>query len=124
MAPWPSFDLFCISLCGHQTVMLNSFVNYKASRNKIQFRTEKCKKLHIGKSRQEHKCGPLFINGLKEVFDESNTENQNARKDFFQNKIIMEEKSEEKYLEDIISNNGKKYQKYENEAKQRTGYVY
>ena len=100
-------DLICISNCGPQTVMLNSFVNYKASSKKLQFGTEKCKKLHIGKNQQVHKCGPLFIDGWKEVNMEDKRTNIIERKDVFQEKIVMEEKEQEKYLGDIISNNGK-----------------
>ena len=58
-------DLVCISQCGPKTVMLNSFVNYKASSKKLQFGTQKCKKLHIGQQRQLHKCASLFIDGWK-----------------------------------------------------------
>ena len=83
--------------------MLNSFVNYKASSKKLQFGTEKCKKNHIGKNTVTHKCGPLFIDGWKEV----QYENKNRKIDFFQGKIMMEEKSEEKYLGDILSKDGK-----------------
>ena len=67
------------------------------------------KKMHIGTNRHEHQCGPLFIDGWKDVLNESQNTSQSSKKDLFQNQIIMEEKSEEKYLGDIISNNGKNF---------------
>ena len=64
-------DLVCIYQCGPKTVLLNLFLNYKAGSKKLQFGTEKCEKLQIGKQRQLHKCAPLFIDGWKEVLNEN-----------------------------------------------------
>ena len=49
-------DLICISECGHKTAMMNSYMNFKTRSKKLQFGTEKCKKLHIGKVKNENIC--------------------------------------------------------------------
>ena len=100
-------DLICISECGPQTVQLNSYINYKASSKKLQFGTEKCKKMHIGQTKEDHKCKDLHIDGWKEEVVEDNIMGNTKMEDVFVDKVAMEEKSDEKYLGDIISNDGK-----------------
>ena len=41
-------DLLCICECGPASVQLGSYMNYKAASKKIQWGTEKCKKLQVG----------------------------------------------------------------------------
>ena len=58
-------DLFTISTCGFKTSMLNNFINSKTAMKRLQFGTEKCIKLHIGKSCNETLCRDLFVGGWK-----------------------------------------------------------
>ena len=48
-------DLITISECGVKTTMVNSYVKFQTSAKKLQFGNNKCKKIHIGKSRENHK---------------------------------------------------------------------
>jgi hypothetical protein len=56
-------DLFTISTCGFKTSMLNNFITSKTAMKRLQFGTEKCIKLHIGKSCNETLCRDLFVGG-------------------------------------------------------------
>ena len=60
-------DLLCISECGPKSVQLNAYVNHKIASKKLQWGTEKCKKLQIGKSHSNESCPDLEIDGWKEV---------------------------------------------------------
>ena len=99
-------DLVCVSECGHRTTMLNAFLNHKTSSKKLQFGVDKCKKLHVGLVRREYKCQNLKIDKWEEIRIR-NEENVEIAEDIFVGEHIMEEKSEEKYLGDIITTDGK-----------------
>ena len=54
-------DLISISECGLKTTMANSYIRFKSLSKKLQFGSEKCKKMHVGKVKEEYKCQPLFV---------------------------------------------------------------
>ena len=98
-------DVVCISECGYQTAMANAYIQCKTSSKKLQFGPTKCKKIHVGKQHEEHKCQPLYVDSWVE-----NNENNNGKvelKDVCVGEEIMEEKEEEKYLGDVISKDGR-----------------
>ena len=49
-------DLICISECGHKTTMAHSYIKFKTLSKKLQFGPLKCKKMHIGKSKDDYNC--------------------------------------------------------------------
>ena len=98
-------DVVCISECGYQTAMANAYIQCKTSSKKLQFGPTKCKKIHVGKQHEEHKCQPLYVDSWIE-----NIENNNGKMeltDVCVGEEIMEEKEEEKYLGDVISKDGR-----------------
>ena len=98
-------DLVCISKCGLESVLMNAFINAKSNMKKLQFGSAKCHKMHVGSQRcycpqltvdnWELKVVKHLDTGETEVVDELNGQH------------IMETSDQEKYLGDIISNNGK-----------------
>ena len=100
-------DLLCVSECGHQSYMMNAFINYKTSNIKLQFGTDKCKKLHIGKKREEYKCGKMLVDKWTELEVRNDVTNETEIEDTFAGEEEMEEKEEEKYLGEMISSDGK-----------------
>ena len=99
-------DLVCVSECGHRTAMMNGFLNHKTSSKKLQFGVNKCKKMHVGRVGREYKCQDLKVDKWEEV-KIKNDENIEIEEDIFVGEHKMEEKSEEKYLGDVISIDGK-----------------
>jgi hypothetical protein len=84
--------------------MLNAYINHKTNSKKLQFGAEKCKKLHVGHSQEEHKCQ----DGTVEHWAELEMKNDITElKDTFAGELIMEGKDEEKYLGDVISKDGR-----------------
>ena len=100
-------DLICISECGHKTAMVNTFINYKTNSKKLQFGAPKCKKLHVGHKREEHKCQDLEIDEWKEVAVTNDITGEVEIEDICTGDVTMEETSEEKYLGDLISTDGR-----------------
>ena len=100
-------DILCVSECGYQTAMLNSYLTTKTSTKKLQFGVKKCKKLHIGKTKEEYKCQPIYV----DKWDEHEEENEKTGiieiKDVFAGEVAMEDTTNEKYLGDIISEDGR-----------------
>jgi hypothetical protein len=110
-------DLLCISECGHKTAMLNAYINHKTNSKKLQFGAEKCKKLHVGHSQEEHKCQDVKVEHWAELEMKNEITGEIELNDTFAGELIMEEKDEEKYLGDVIFNDGKNIKKQARIAK-------
>ena len=72
---------------------------------KLQFVSEKCKKLHVEKEKNRVWCQDIFVDNWKEVEVEKE-DGENSYDDIDSGVEQMEEKEHEKYLVDIISNDG------------------
>ena len=93
-------DLLCISTCGVNSVLMNSFINSKSSIKKLQFGVDKCHRIHVGRNRVI--CPSLKIDKWKKVaLDNDSIE------DVLEGSHIIQDSNDQKYLGDIISNNGK-----------------
>ena len=86
--------------------MANSYMQCQTASKKLQFGTTKCKKIHIGKKCEEYKCQPIYVDSWNEVEKKSDDTGILEIRDEFEGEEIMEEKTEEKYLGDIISKDG------------------
>ena len=96
-----------ISECGHETAMVNAYINHKTSSKKLQFGTEKCKKLHVGHTKEEFKCQDVRVENWTELEMKNDISGEMEMKDTFAGEFVMENKEEEKYLGDVISNDGR-----------------
>ena len=96
-------DVLCISECGFKTAMVNAFIQSKTASKKLQFGGQKCKKIHIGKDREEYKCQQLYVDSWSEVERVDTLEIE----DKYNGEELMEEIDEAKYLGDLISKDGR-----------------
>ena len=100
-------DLFTISTCGFKTNMMNTFINSKTGMKRLQFGTSKCIKLHIGKSCNDTLCRDLFVGGWERDVVTDPVTGKVTQSEHFGGLEKMKVKSEQMYLGDIISNDGK-----------------
>ena len=99
-------DLVSISHCGLNSVVMNSFLNTKSNVKKLQLGISKCHKLHIGKEKKT--CPDLYIDEWRvETVDQTEAGGEVTLKDIQDNEHLIQEVSEERYLGDIISKDGK-----------------
>ena len=98
-------DIITVSRCGKDTVKMCSYLNTQTNIKKLQFGTNKCHKMHIGKDRSI--CPDLFIDKWKlqtknevttSVWDQKDTEDDTA---------LLEEVNDELYLGETISSDSK-----------------
>ena len=94
-------DVLCISECGFKSVMVNSYMESKTSSKKLQFSTNKCKKMHIGKTCETLLCHSLYVDKWSLNHKDDNIE------EICIGKEKIQETNEERYLGDIISKDGK-----------------
>ena len=96
-------DLLIVTECGYKSSMANLYINTKTNLKKLQFGTDKCHKMHVGKKKINDVCPKLFVDGweMKEVTD-LETKVIDIE-DEFCGSSLMEEVGSEKYLGDIIS---------------------
>ena len=99
-------DLLIVSKCGYKAVMANAYINTKSNLKKLQFGTDKCHKMHVGRM-QEEICPDLFVDGwrLNDVKDVETKAEYGEDEEI--GLVKMEEVENEKYLGDIISQDGK-----------------
>ena len=116
-------DLITISECGHKTAMVNSYVKFHTSSKKLQFGNKKCKKMHIGKTREEFKCQNLFLDKWteNEIIDD-NTKDI-VVEDVCEEEEMMEETDTEKYLGHVISRDGRNINNIRARVSKGTGIV-
>ena len=100
-------DLLCVSECGMETAKMHAFIKLKTDTKKLQFGASKCKKLHVGKYKEDFKCQALKIDDWKEVEIMNEETGVDDIADICDGEEIMEEKQEEKYLGDVISVDGR-----------------
>ena len=115
-------DIVCISECGYKSVMLNSFLICKTNTKKLQFGASKCKKMHIGKKKEEFKCHPVFVENWKESAGR-NESGKEVIEDICVGKVKMEEAENEKYLGDIIAQDGKNIKNIQSRVNKGKGII-
>ena len=109
-------DLITISECGPKSAMVNAYIRLKTNTKKLQFGADKCKKMHVGKYCDEYKCLPIFV----DTWEESETE---IIRDVWKGEEEMQLKTEEKYLGDIISSDGKNFKNIQERVNKGKGIV-
>ena len=100
-------DLICIAECGFKTAMLNAYIKLKTNSKRLQFGYKKCKKMHVGKYCESFKCKCLKVDSWEETNVKNEDTNEDSIEDCWKGEEKMEEVSEDKYLGDIISNDGR-----------------
>ena len=100
-------DVLCVNECGYKKKSSNAFITFKTDSKKLQFGSNKCKKLHIGKKKEEYKCESLKEDNWQEVEIVNDETGMQDIIDICNGEQVMEEKLEEKYLGDVISTDGR-----------------
>ena len=110
-------DLLCISKCGLDSVKMNAFINAKSNIKKLQFGSQKCFKIHVGKN--SACCPDLYLDHwkLKKVEDFETGESEFVDTEIGEFKVS--EATDEKYLGDIISYDGKNSKNIESRIKKK-----
>ena len=88
-------DLGAVAQCGPQSVIMNAMINAKINMNRLEYNQTKCVKLHICKEERSKNCAEsdLSSRNVKCVsLDVQDSEMRSA--------------TNEKYIGDVISNNG------------------
>ena len=116
-------DLICVSECGIQTSMMNSYINVKTNSKKLQFGVEKCKKIHVGKTCDDFKCQKLFVDNWEEVEVRNEDLASISTEDQYLGEEEIEEKKEERYLGDIISKDGRNMKNFQARVNKGKGIV-
>ena len=95
----------CISNCGLDSVLMNSFINAKTSMKKLQFGPSKCHKMHVGA--KTCYCPDLYVDNWEvKVVDDMLT-GEKMVVDELIGEHTMELSDTEKYLGDLVSSDGR-----------------
>ena len=103
--------------------MSKAYLTLKTDIKKLQFGSKKCKKIHIGKSCDKYKCQELKVDRWEELEIRNEETGIDEIKDVCNDEDIMEEKTEEKYLGDLISADGKNIKNVKARVAKGTGII-
>ena len=110
-------DTLSISACGYKTNKMNTLLNTCSSIMGLQFGSEKCVKMHIGKNHNKEKCGKGIVDSWKTEIKGDKLE------DIYEGKVEMKTVSEKKYLGDIVSSDMKNEYNIRDKTNKATGNV-
>ena len=99
-------DLLTISECGYKTNLVNQYINLKTATKRLQFGTDKCIKMHIGRAKNDILCKDCHVgNWNVDIVTDPET-GISTQSDTFTGNVKMKVKQEQVYLGDVISSNG------------------
>ena len=107
---------FFVSETGHKTQRLNASINVKTASEKLQFGPDKCHVMNIGKDIPKPKNPDLFVDEWKLEEVENKTSGETEINKEFDVEQQMEETENEKYLGQILGNDGSNTRNIENRA--------
>ena len=110
-------DTLGITTCGDKAIQMNKFLNKQTNRMQLQYGTDKCVKMHIGKKHNSETCPDLYVDSWTEIVTKTEEEKEEVLKDEFNGKETMKNVDEKKYLGNILSKN----MKNQPNIKDRTG---
>ena len=100
-------DLFTVSTCGYKTTQMNQFINAKTAEKRLQFGTDKCIKLHVGRSCNKSLCSDLYVDSWKVEVETDPDSGTSIQSEHYAGVEKMKVKQEQTYLGDVISSDGK-----------------
>ena len=100
-------DAIAVTECGNKACMMNTYLNTKTAIKQLQYGVQKCFKMHVGKACIKEVCPDLYVDGWK-MKTVTEVETGSCKQvEEYSGTHVMEEVQAEKYLGDILSNDGK-----------------
>ena len=116
-------DILIVSESGYKTSRMNGFINAKTAVKRLQFGHEKCHVMHIGKDIPDHKKVDLFVDKWKMQEVQSALTGAELSKETHEGDHVLNEASYEKYLGQVLSNDGSNVKNVINLSGKGTGMV-
>ena len=116
-------DLLTITECGFKTELMNQFLNFKTGSKRLQFGTDKCIKMHVGKSGDKILCKDLHIGGWKVDVLTDPKSGLTSNSEYFSGYVQMKVKEDQTYLGDLISSDGSHSKKVQERSNKGQGII-
>ena len=116
-------DVIAVTECGYKSSMMNAFLNTKTNIKKLQYGVKKCFKMHVGRTCNKEVCPDLYVDGW-EIAKVKEVETGVIKvKEVNTGEHEMAAVESEKYLGDILSNDGKNLKNVTARKNKGTGIV-
>ena len=115
-------DILIISECGFKSRKMNQFLNTQTKLMNLQFGSDKCEHMHIGKKINQDICSSHSVEAWKSVLVKSGN-NKKELEDRFIGRVKMKTVKEKKYLGNIISDNGANLNNVKDVTNKATGII-
>ena len=99
-------DTLGISTCGPKWRQMNEFLNEQTNRMQLQFGSDKCVKMHIGKKHIVSSCADISVDSWVDEVKKTDDDKE-VLVDRYNGREVMKNVDEKKYLGNIISSNTK-----------------
>ena len=116
-------DAIAVTECGNKSCMMNAYLNTKTAIKKLQYGVQKCFKMHVGKACIKEICPDLYVDGWKMKTVTEVETGKCKQEEEYSGTHGMEEVQAEKYLGDILSNDGKNVKNVTARRNRGTGIV-
>ena len=116
-------DAIAVTECGYKACMMNAYLNTKTSIKKLQYGVQKCFKMHVGRTCNSDICPDLYVEGWKMKTVTEVETGISTQEEEYSGTHEMEEVPAEKYLGDILSNDGKNLKNVTARKNRGTGIV-
>ena len=60
-------DTIAVVECNYKTNQMSGYLNAKSASQNLVYGLDKCFKIHIGRSRDRYKCGPICLDAWEET---------------------------------------------------------
>ena len=112
-------DLIDVQTCGEKTKMMNKYTNDEINKRKLQFNGDKTNRMHVGKDKV---CETIEIESWKEVVEKDDRKVQYI--DRHDGKESIKTVTEQIYLGEVLSNDGKNLKNVEAKVGRGKGIVH
>ena len=102
-------DMVGVTEAGHQAQVMNTILNIKSAEKGLQFGTNKCKYMKIGRKTENVRNNAIYVDGWEEEYLVNNENQEVDLKEKYIGKIPIEEVEQQKYLGFMISSKGNNF---------------
>ena len=99
-------DIIGVSEVGYKTQIMNTILNLKTAEKTLQFGSKKCKIMVIGKSQENFRNNPIFVDNWSEKYVQEKKVGEIELEEKYEGKVKIEEVTEQKYLGFVLSSTG------------------
>ena len=99
-------DIIGISEAGHKAQIMNTILNLKSAEKTLQFGSNKCKVMIVGKNKNNVRSNPIYVDNWTKSYNQNQQTGEIELEEKYEGKVPIEEVVHQKYLGFVLSSTG------------------